>query len=163
MYSSHKANKTLILEPRRTFSSKQLTWAPGSKYMYVFIQEVIPLLQALSRASPIGMEELLSDYSLTVADPSFWLWSERVRTAAGVKGWQKHFMPTEMIDYELCKLWIKLSCKHAFPQVGADPVPGQPHSRRPGEGVPLIVYLIWVIHHKFPNCYCLKAVLPIKH
>lgn len=31
MHSSHKDNKTLILEPRRTFSSKQLIWAPGNK------------------------------------------------------------------------------------------------------------------------------------
>lgn len=33
----HKVNKTLILEPRRTLSSKQLTWVPGSKYTYVYL------------------------------------------------------------------------------------------------------------------------------
>lgn len=63
---------TLIFEARRTLSSKQLTGAPESKYIYLFIQEVISLLQALSRASPKGLGGSPRDYSLTVADPGLW-------------------------------------------------------------------------------------------
>lgn len=32
----HRANKTLIFEPSRTLSSRQLTWAPGNKYICIY-------------------------------------------------------------------------------------------------------------------------------
>lgn len=87
----HKANKTLIFQPRRTLSSKQLIWASESKYIYIFIQEVISLLQALSWVFPIGMEGLPCDYSFTVANPSLWAFVHEGRDGSGNQGLARTF------------------------------------------------------------------------
>lgn len=115
-------------------------------YIYLFRKSFL-FCRPSAESFPLGWKDYHVIIHLQLQTQASGLLCMRVGMAAGTKGWHEHFVPTKMTDHRLCKLWIQLSCKHAFPQVGADPAAGQPHSGRPEEGAPLIVYLILVIHH----------------
>lgn len=148
MHYPHKATKTLILEPRGIFCSKQLTWAPGSK-LYIYISPG-------SNFSLAGPQLSLSHWDGRI---SKWLFINSCRPKLLALEWEgedgsrsqglaetfhanQDDWPQTFQTLNLNKLQKRFPSSRCWPCIWPNPL------KEAWEGVPLIVYLILISHHK---------------